>query len=292
MRHVIRVLLLGALVALVALATTSGAWADQSYTDPNGDGGVGTDITSVTVRNDTAGGISIQVGSANPIVANHAVAIFIDADRNQMTGGMGDEYWMFGGPLVGAAFFAWNGSDWSYVDPPSFSARAAAPNVSEFRFNKTDIGNVNGFNFAVVAISIDGEEVNFWDAAPDRGYWSYDLTTAESTPPPTTTAPAVVKPVIGKPVIAPKKATAGKPLTVTFMVRRSDNGKPLTGAAMVCNPTFKGRQLAHTESFVRGKAKVRFVVPKAAKGKVVKLSLKVTTSDGRAAKRVATFKVR
>ena len=40
MRHVIRVLLLGALVALVALATTSGAWADQSYTDPNGDGGV------------------------------------------------------------------------------------------------------------------------------------------------------------------------------------------------------------------------------------------------------------
>ena len=84
----------------------------------------------------------------------------------------------------------------------------------------------------------------------------------------------------------------GSPLTVTFMVLRSDNGKPLTGAAMVCNPTFKGRQLAHTESFVRGKAKVRFVVPKAAKGKVVKLSLKVTTSDGRAAKRVATFKVR
>ncbi len=289
MKNVLRILLLG---VLLALASATGAWADQSYTDANGDGGPGTDVTSVTVRNDDAGRITIQVGSASPIVANHAIAIFIDADRNQSTGDMGDEYWMYGGPLVGSAFFAWNGSTSVRMNPSSFSAGAVAANVSEFAFNRADIGNVAGFNFAVVSISIDSGGVNFWDAAPDRGYWSYDLATAAPPPPTVTPPPAVVKPVIGQPVAVPKRAIAGKRMTVTFVVRRSDNGAPLTGATMVCNPTFKGKQLAHTESFVRGKAKVRFVVPKAAKGKVVKLVLKVTTEEGRAAKRVATFKVR
>lgn len=286
MRNALRILGLG---VVLALAVSSAALADQSYTDANGDGGVGTDITTVTVRNDPTGRITIQIASASPIVANHAVAVFIDADRNQTTGDLGDEYWMFGGPLVGAAFFAWNGSDSVPIDPPTFTARAAAANVTEFGFAKADIGNVEGFNFAVASISIDPPTINFWDAAPDRGYWSYDLTAPAPTPP---LAPptAVVKPVIG-PLVA-TKAVAGKPMTVTAMIRRSDDGAPLTKGTMVCNPTYAGRQLAHTESFVKGKAKVRFTVPKAAKGKVVKLSLKITTAEGRAASRVAAFKVR
>jgi hypothetical protein len=282
MRHALRILGLGVFLALVV---ASAAFADQTFTDSNGDGGVGTDITTVTVRNDPTGRITIQIASASPIVANHAVAVFIDADRNQATGDLGDEYWMFGGPMVGAAFFAWNGSDSVPVDPPTFTARAAASNVTEFGFAKADIGNVEGFNFAVASISIDPPTINFWDAAPDRGYWSYDLTAPAPTPP-----TAVVKPVIG-PLVA-TKAIAGKAMTVTAMVRRSDNGAPLTTATMVCKPTFAGRQLAHTESFVRGKVKVRFTVPKAAKGKVVKLSVKIATDEGRAASRVAAFKVR
>jgi hypothetical protein len=102
------------------------AAADQSWTDPGGDAGVGTDITTVTARNDTAGGISIQVASANPIVTNHAIAIFIDADRNQSTGSNGDEFWMYGGPAVGTAFFAWNGSSFVSTHPASFSVGPAA----------------------------------------------------------------------------------------------------------------------------------------------------------------------
>lgn len=285
MRHALRILGLG---VVLALAVASAAFADQSYTDGNGDGGAGTDITTVTVRNDASGRITIQIASASPIVANHAVAVFIDADRNQTTGDLGDEYWMFGGPLVGAAFFAWNGSESVPIDPPSFTARAAAANVTEFAFTKADIGGVGGFNFAVASISIDPPRINFWDSAPDRGYWSYDLTAAAPAPPQTPPA-AVVKPVIG-PLVA-TKAIAGKPMTVTAMVRRSDDGAPLSEGTMVCNPTFAGRQLAHTESFIGGKAKVRFTVPTAARGKVVKLSLKITTADGRAASRVAAFKV-
>ncbi|MGL6279567.1 MAG: hypothetical protein ACRC50_08455, partial [Gaiella sp.] len=190
MRRALGILLLG---AVFVLAATSAALADQSYTDANGDGGAGTDITTVTVRSSASGRVTMQLASASPIVANHAVAVFVDADKNQSTGGQGDEYWMFGGPLVGAAFFAWNGSDWVRTNPSGFYAGAAASNVTEFAFDKADIGNVDSFNFVAVSISIDPPEVNFWDAAPDRGYWTYQITAAQPTQPTGT----VVKPVIG-----------------------------------------------------------------------------------------------
>lgn len=290
-----RVLL--ALLLLVALGITPSAGADQSYTDPNGDGGPGTDITNVTVRNDVnTGMITIQLGSASPIVANHAIAVFIDADRNQATGGQGDEYWMFGGPLVGRAFFAWNGSQFVRTNPASFSAGAAASNVTEFAFNKADVGNVSGFNFASASISLDvsGDDlsVNFWDAAPDRGYWSYDLATPPPPPPPPAPpapAPAAVKPVIGAPIAT--AAIAGKQMTVTFPVKRSDNGAPLLKGTMTCDPSVSGKALAHRESFAAGKAKLVFTVPKAAKGKLLKVKVTISSS-GLAATKIATFKVR
>lgn len=295
-------------LALVAGLSIGGAGAsptsraDQSYTDPVGDAGSGTDITNMTVRNDPAtGAITIQVASANPVVANHAIAIFVDSDRNQATGDEGDDYWMFGGPLVGAAFYAWNGSTYLRAAGSTFSAGQVASNISEFRFNRSDIGNVSGFNFAVASISIDGSSINFWDAAPNSGYYSYDLVTAAPPPPTTTTtvtptpappAPAaVVKPVIGAPVAVPVRALAGMRMTVVFPVTRSDNGKPLMSGTMVCDPSVAGKVITHAESFKAGKAQLSFVVPKAAKGKV--LTVKLTIIAGtQAAKRVATFPVK
>jgi hypothetical protein len=285
-------------VAGVALALTVSAGADQSYTDPNGDGQSGTDIVAVTVRNDAAGAISIQVQSASQVVANHAIAIFIDADRNQATGGDGDEYWMFGGPLVGAAFMAWNGSGFSETDPASFSAWLVNTNITEFRFNKADIGNVSGFNFLVVSISIDPPNINFWDYAPDNGEWTYTLasptttttTTTTTPPPPPPAPPAVVKPVIGTAVATPLRAVAGKRLTVAFRVTRSDNGKPLTTGKMVCNPTIAGKIVPHTDSFTAGTARLSLLVPKTAKGKVLTVRLAITTGK-QSATRVVTFRI-
>lgn len=163
-------------VALLAgLITVMTAGAEQSYTDPNGDAGAGTDITTITVRNDQSGLISMQVASASPIVGNHAIAVFIDADKNQATGEGGDEAWMYGGPLVGASFFNCSGGSCAPTNPASFSAGPAGPNVTEFRFNRADIGNVSSFNFYAVSISIDPPNIQFWDDAPDSGYFTYDL---------------------------------------------------------------------------------------------------------------------
>jgi len=285
------------------------AAADQSYTDPSGDAGVGTDITSLTARNDASGGISIQIASASPIVANHAVAIFIDADRNQSTGKDGDEYWMFGGPLVGVAFFAWNGSSWAQTNPAGFSVGAAAANVSDFRFTQASIGGVKGFNFVAVSISIDPPTINFWDAAPDRGYYSYDLATAQPTPPPTTTTPAPAPTVVWKlqiaaPTTTPSKAVAGKSFTVKFPVKFTSGkvGDPIreeitvTKGTMVCDPTIGGKVVVHKESFKGGVARLSFVVPKTAKGKLLKVRVSITAPDpssgsNKSATKIATFRV-
>jgi hypothetical protein len=180
-------LLLAAVVLMLTMV--SSAAADQTYTDPQGDGKVGTDVASIVVKNDAAGNILIDVTSVNPVVANHAIAIFIDADRNTSTGSsFGDDFWFYGGPAVGVAFFAWNGSQFAPTSPGSFSAGQVGTNTSEFRINKADLGNTSAFNFVAISISIDPPNVNFWDSAPDTGEYTYTLT-APAPPPAPAPAP-------------------------------------------------------------------------------------------------------
>jgi hypothetical protein len=182
------VLLLLAAVVLM-LTIVSSAAADQTYTDPSGDGKVGTDIVTVVVKNDASGNIAFDVTSVNPIVANHAIAVFVDADHNPATGSStGDDYWFYGGPATGVGFFAWSGSQFASASPGSFSVGAAGANTTEFRINKADIGNTSAFTFVAISISIDPPNVNFWDIAPDTGSYAYTLTTAAPTPTPTPTS--------------------------------------------------------------------------------------------------------
>jgi hypothetical protein len=100
----------------------------------------------------------------------------------------------------------------------------------------------------------------------------------------------VFKPVIGAAVVKPLKAVAGKRLTVTFAVTRSDNGLPLTAGKMLCDPSVAGKVIPHVESFKAGKATLSFLVPEAAKGK--QLKVKVTIKAGtQSATKIVTFPV-
>jgi PKD repeat protein len=180
--------------AVIVLVVAGSAGADQSYSDPQGDAGVGTDIVTVTVRNDSAGNLAFQVASASPIVPNHAIAIFINADRSTATGAppAGDDYVMFGGPATGVLFGVWNGSQFALATPSSYRVGAATSNITDFRIAKADLGNTSGFYFAVLSASIDPPDPNlhFWDYAPNYGEFSYTLTTPQTPPPPATTTAA------------------------------------------------------------------------------------------------------
>jgi hypothetical protein len=273
-------LLMGLMVAVLTLV--SSAAADQSYTDPTGDGKVGTDITGITVRNDAAGTIQFQVASANPIVANHAIAIFIDADRNPATGDSdGDEYWMYGGPAVGTGFFAWNGSDFVAVSPASFQVGAAAANVTEFRINKADIGNVSSFAFAAISISIDPPNINFWDIAPDTGSYIYTLTTAAPPPPTTTPAPPPPPPTVtlGVAVARAPGIHAGKAFAIADRVRTT-----VTSVRVTCKARIGTRVVRVTGRYAAGTAVCTGLVPAATAGKRLTVTITASISGARQAK--------
>jgi len=104
------------------------------------------------------------------------------------------------------------------------------------------------------------------------------------------TASTLGKPVIGKPVTVPAQPLAGKRFAVNFKVTRSDTGAALTSGTMICDPSVAGQVIRHAESFAGGTARLAFVVPANAAGKLLKV--KVTIKSGRqSATKVATFSV-
>ncbi len=303
-----------ALAVAVSAIAAGGALADQSYTDAGGDAGPGTDVTAITVRNDQAGGITIQVGSASPVVANHAIAIFLNTDRNAATGGQGDEYWMYSGPLVGSRFFTWVGSGFARTSPASFSAAAVGPNVTEFRLNRADIGNVTSFDFFVLSISIDegsaGFEVKGWDGAPEIGYFSYelafpqcsnakdddgdgkidsaDLGCSSATDEDESDDPVNIR--LGKAKTTPAVPKAGRIAVVSAATTRVETGQPLDGGTVKCTAKIVGgKALKGTGAVVAGRAQCKFKLPADAKKKTVRGQIAVTYETA-TAKTPFTFK--
>lgn len=111
--------------------------------------------------------------------------------------------------------------------------------------------------------------------------------------PPATPGPTVVvKPVIGKPVAQPALPRAGKRFSVTFRITRSDNGTAITSVTTLRSTTvLAGKVVAHVSRFSAGQLKITLQLPKAAKGKQLKITVRVT-ADNQTATKVVTYKVR
>jgi virginiamycin B lyase len=101
----------------------------------------------------------------------------------------------------------------------------------------------------------------------------------------------VVKPVLGKALAQPAQPLAGKRFTFTLPVNRSDTNAPLTTARMVCDPSVAGKVIRHVESFKAGKARLSLLVPKTARGKQLRITIKITIG-AQSATKIATYKVR
>lgn len=115
---------------------------------------------------------------------------------------------------------------------------------------------------------------------------SVTVTNAPPTPP-----AVVVRPLIGRPTTIPARPVAGRRLVVTFAVTRSDTHRPLTRGRLTCTPSVGGKVLAHTESFVNGRARVSVRVPRTAAHRLLRVKLTITLGN-RATTRTATFLVR
>jgi hypothetical protein len=266
------------LVAAIALLVVPLGAADTSYTDPAGDAGLGPDITSVAVSNSDTGLITFNV-TTGP-VPDSLLTAWLDTDLNPMTGSDGlERVIMIGLSPSGVVLTAVGDPATQELEfgliPATFTG-----GVVTFSFQKEALNINEAFSFWLGTVNV-ADETGFADEAPDVGFWTYMLT--KPAPPP------AVKPLIGKP-IARTAAVAGKKFTVSFPVTSSVDGKPLTTGIAECKTTVAGKTVRHTHTFKGGTLKATVKIPKAAKGKKLKIAVKVTADS--AATKVFTFKVR
>jgi hypothetical protein len=259
-----RKILLALATLALALCAAQVAKADASYTDPAGDSGAAPDITAVTAANDAAGNLTFTVRTNQAALAADAqIEIPFDLDQNTNTGGHGVEafFVIWSG---GWEFLKWNGTD--YVNANAASANGSYANgVATFKVNKADLGGVERFTWWADALQFDAnEKVIATDTAPDgdRAY-GYALT-----------KPLTLR--AGKLASLPARPAAGKAFAVGTAIVRGDTGGPLTSGTVRCTVRIGTAPLRAAGIVSRGVAACSMRLPKTAKGKLLRVTMKVT----------------
>jgi hypothetical protein len=271
------------LVAALALVLVPLGAAETSYIDPAGDSGSAPDITAVSVSNETPDSFfsPIVIRLTAPMTTGSRAGVFMDTDLDPSTGLEGIDRILvlnvIGGDFFVPVWLNWNGDDFVESATTIVSRMELTPTTLAVGFPKGPIEK--GFSFFVLTLG-PGDDPPPGDEAPDAGMWTYVLSVPQT----------IVKPIIGAPVTT-AGPIAGKRFVVSFAVTRSDDGKPMTSATVGCKTTVAGKTVRHTHTFANGKIKAVVTMPNAAKGKQLKVALKVT-ADGQAAAKVVTFKIR
>lgn len=270
-----------AAVALVMVApAAAGPRGTAAYADPAGDAGRAPDVTRVLVGG-AGGAVTIAVtalGIAAPETPGGAlVGVYLDTDLRSATGAPGGDelaLWRVESPdETGCETDVWRDGAWQPLPPSSAATCSRAGDTVTWT-----VRSVHGpfaFHVASGGFSADGS-VLARDRAPDSGSWAYVPAAVEAAP------------VIGAPRAT--RAVAGRAMTVRFPVTSSDTGSALTTGTVCSAATASGLTVASRSTLARGVARVDLVVPKAARGKLLRVTVTVTF-DGTQATRVATFRV-
>jgi len=272
-------LAIGALIAIGAPSATAMDTALQANSvvleDSTGEDANALDIGTVTVSNDDTGLVTFDTKFVNGGISAATTRFYVvlDTDRNEATGspntGGGD--WFIG--WAGSpALFKWNGTDWDFAPSMKTLVTSVQPNGLVVKVHPSEFGNVTGFDFYSKTYRPDPNdpENEFSDWAPERGMWSYDIK-------------IYVAPVLDATAVKciPDPPKAGKPMVArtTVTVMRGGTSEQLGSAATVrATATIAGKKIAGTvlPSYPTGKVAVRWLLPKTAKGKVMRGTITVT----------------
>jgi hypothetical protein len=283
-----RALLVTLATAFASACVLTSALAGTAFTDPAGDAADAPDVTGVAVSNDAGGNILFHVTLAN-FTPESRVTIYLDTDKNASTGEDGADYLLAldhsADPAqTGWTMGKWDGTAWTSAPNDATVSVASSATYADFRVNRSELGGTSGFAFQVWTKRYVADAVTARDYAPDGiSSWTFDLTMSTPTPVPTPTPkPVVVKPVFGRLLVT--LPVAGKRVTYSLRVNRSDNGAPLKTGTMICDPSIAGKVIKHVEQFKNGVATLRFIVPKTAKGKMLKVKVKIVNGTQSATK--------
>jgi hypothetical protein len=254
-----------AALAVAALAGGSGAFArgaGQGYGDPGGDGAGGPDVGHAVIS-DSGGLITfrftvsgMKLDPSGDLTAKEFWA-GIDTDGNGKS-----DYFL--DVLSDDGGISWDVEDHNEKVIPQTKTMSfyATGNSYTFKLASADIGGATDFHFYVRSTVRDkGGKWTDADLAPDGGAWTYALTS--------------VKPVIGDPMVSPAAPTAGKALTVTLPVTRSDGGA-VNGGTVSLDLLLGGNVIGHADKLKNGAATIHVTLPASSSGKVLTTRAAVT----------------
>lgn len=274
--------LIGAAICAVALLCAGVARADADFTDAAGDANGAPDLTQISVANDALNRVILhaKIAGGKAMELDGEILFVIDADNNGATGSDGWDYLAVVSGGKQWALLSWDGVQW--VDAPSSTVKVYFWNDNVlFTVDRSELGNTSRFGFFVVANKLAGEEVAATDVAPEGDeVWSYSTVTKTFG-------------IAASPVFAVTKggAVVGKPYVVGYLFGRTDSPEPAAGARTTCVATVAGKRVAARVTQEVEAASCRVVVPKTAKGKLLKLTL-TTTSGGKKVTKSYSTKVR
>ncbi len=291
-----------------------------SFTDPPGDALGGPDITGVKINGDPATGqISVSATLPGfPLTVTDGleryVALWLDTDRNRATGDPedGTEFGLEASVDPTGRWWnaeRWNGSTFEEV-PGSTASFSRAGDVLTWTVSTSELG-ATSFRFYVLAGTWSEAEQRSTtqDVAPGSDRWEYDISASSTPPPPSTPPKSTVGLIVDRPIASPKGPIAGKPFAVSFKVtlqktqttfvfdlatgetRESliTTWQPLARGKAVATPTAGSKPIRYTASIKAGVLRVSMLIPKAAKGKLLRVPVKVTATDS--GKTVSTSEV-
>jgi hypothetical protein len=280
LHHALRALLVAVVATLAAVAseTAPAAHSNAAATAANSttfqdrvaeEDARAPDISAVVVSNDDAGLLSFEVQFANraALGPGEELSLWFDTDRNRATGLLGSDRFieLIGGQLT---LVDWN----SFAEVPA-TTLAAVPGASTvtIRIGARELGVGTSFGFYVwTDANPEDHDVTDVDTAPDDFFtgWGYDVKAA----PPTLSLAALT--------CTPSPARSAKPLTARTTVKISRGGiaESLPADATVTWTAFVGSTRLKPRGATRqpsGALSATWLVPKASKGKRVRVSVTV-----------------
>ena len=260
-----------------------------TFSDPAADAAAAPDLKNVSVVGDARTGmlvVSVTASGARPASPDGLtrwLQVWLDTDSNPVTGDDGSEYTLVysddpADPEHWWNVGRWDGGAWQSVEYVPTMDFTRSGDVLTWRLNKAQLGGATRFTLMAGAGIDDANGMSLGrDLAPDNGEWIYNIAG------PARMLTQFVTPLIGRVATVPARVQAGQRVTVSVPVARERSEKflPLTRGTMSCDPSVSGRRIAHAESFKNGIARLSFVVPKTAKGKVLKVTLTIKASSYR-----------
>ena len=257
--------------------------ATTAFPDPAGDHDAAPDVTSVRVSDAKTGWITFAITTPNYVTlpSESAIVLTIDADSNPESGEGGAELriTLVGGEVV---LDRWKGRSWARDTPPTQVRARNSRNVVSVDLHVRELDNALRFGFSLLSADLNTavEGIVAVDFAPsDFSYWGYALANR----------PALIL-VASQVVATPPRPRAGKSFTVSLPVTRSDTRRSISSGNVDCRVRAAGVAVQARGRVAQGSATCAFVVPRAAKGKVVRGTITVRV-DGKVVTRNFAFAV-